>query len=529
MNEESYDVVIIGAGISGLTAAALLSKAGLSVIVLERHRLIGGYLQGFERNDFVFDTAIHWLNQCGENGTVTRIFKHIGDDFPRPQLMQKIQRHVGNEHDYTLTNNPDELRLQLIKDFPQDEKGINRFFSDARKIAEITKQYAKMMRSTETMGKLEAIKYNMRKASIGFSLVKHVFYSGEEGMQKGLSKYFKSPGIHQLFSAEQDLLSCLFPIAWAYLSDYQNPPIGGSQAFPRWLAGTLEKNPKVSVVLSADVQEVVISDGQFDKVVYTQRTKSYEVKGKYLIAACDAEVLYKKLLPPSAEGDKILAKIKDAEHYSSSVTISIALDCPAEDLGFGTELTLISNDESKRSEHSSGDPHKSAISVLAPTTRDHTLAPNGKGTLTIYVPAWMEYEDKWRTESDGKGGFKRTEAYKALKEEFALVIMDRVEQKLNIDLRKHIEFYEIATPITYHRYTKNRGGTMMGPRPGKKNMQSKVAKYKTPFKNVFLGGHWAELGGGVPIATKAAYNASLLVLKDANTQKYKELVQIMES
>lgn len=529
MSEESYDVVIIGAGISGLTAAALLSKAGLSVVVLERHYLIGGYLQGFERNDFIFDTAIHWLNQCGENGTVTRIFKHIGNDFPRPQMMKKIQRHVGDEHDYTLTNNPDELRLQLISDFPQDEKGINRFFEDARKIAEITKQYAKMIRSTETMGKLEALKYNIRKASIGFSLVKHVFYSGEEGMKKGLSKYFKSPEIHQLFSAEQDLLSCLFPIAWAYLSDYQNPPIGGSQAFPRWLASVLEKDPNVSIVLSADVTEIGIADGKFEKVVYTKRHKSYEVKGSYLIAACDAEVLFKKLLPRTEEGDKIAVKIEDAEHYSSSVTISIALDCPAEELGFGTELTLISNDKSRRSEHSGGDPYKSAISVLAPTTRDNTLAPEGKGTLTIYVPAWMEYEGQWRTESDGKGGFKRTEAYKALKEEFAQIVLDRVEKKLNIDLRSHIEFYEVATPITYHRYTKNRGGTMMGPRPGKKNMQSKVARYKTPFKNVFLGGHWAELGGGVPIATKAAYNASLLVLRDANNAKYKELVQIMES
>lgn len=529
MSEESCDVVIIGAGISGLTAAALLSKAGLSVTVLERHYLIGGYLQGFERNEYIFDTAIHWLNQCGENGTVTRIFKHIGSDFPRPQLMNKIQRHVGNHHDYTLTNNPDELRLQLISDYPDDEKGINRFFNDAKKIAEVTKQYAKMIRSTETMGKLEALKYNMRKASIGFSLVKHVFYSGEEGMKKGLSKYFKSPEIHQLFSAEQDLLSCLFPIAWAYLSDYQNPPVGGSQAFPRWLASTLERNSGVSIILSADVQKVNIVNGVFEKVSYTKRHKTYEVKGKFLIAACDAEVLYNKLLPPSAEGDKILTKIAEADHYSSSVTISMALNCPAEELGFGTELTLISNDESSRMEHSGGNPYKSSISVLAPTTRDNTLAPAGKGTLTIYVPAWIEYENQWRTESDGKGGFKRTDAYKALKEEYAQIIIDRVESKLGINLRDHIEFYEVATPITYHRYTKNRGGTMMGPRPGKKNMQSKVARYKTPYKNVFLGGHWAELGGGVPIATKAAYNASLLVLKEANREKYDELVHIMES
>ena len=105
--DKIFDVVIIGAGISGLTSAALLSNAGLKVCVLERHYLIGGYLQGFERNDFVFDTAIHWLNQCGEKGTVTKIFNHLGKDYPKPMAMEKIHRHLSDKVDYTLTNNPE--------------------------------------------------------------------------------------------------------------------------------------------------------------------------------------------------------------------------------------------------------------------------------------------------------------------------------------------------------------------------------------------------------------------------------------
>ena len=60
----SCDVAIIGGGVGGLTAAALLSQAGLSVVVLERESRPGGYLAGFHRKAFVFDSAIHWLNQC---------------------------------------------------------------------------------------------------------------------------------------------------------------------------------------------------------------------------------------------------------------------------------------------------------------------------------------------------------------------------------------------------------------------------------------------------------------------------------
>jgi len=528
MEIKKFDVIIIGAGISGLTSAALLSKAGLKVCILERHYLIGGYLQGFDRKDFIFDTAIHWLNQCGKDGTVSRLFNYIGEDYPRPLEMKTIQRHIGDHHDYSLTNNPEELRLRLIADFPEDEKGINKFFKDARKVAAISKKFPKLFRSTETMGFFEKVVYSLRRMSIGFPMIRFILYSGEEGMKKGLSKYFSNPDLHQLFCSERDLLSCLFPVAWAYNNDYQNPPIGGSQAFPRWLETKLKTENGSEINLSSDVKEIIVEDNVFKGVKFIKRHKEYQVNALHLIAACDVEKLYAHLLPKRDFTKGITEKMASSELYSSSVTISIALNCPAEDLGFGRELTVITNDSSTRDEHSSGDPHKSAISVLAPTVRDKTLSPIDKGTLTLYVPAWINYENEWRTTRNEKGEFVRTEAYKALKEEYAAVILDRVVKKMCPNLIENIAFYEVATPITYYRYTQNRDGSMMGTRPGRINMQSKVAHYKTPIKNVIIGGHWAELGGGVPIATKAAYNASLIVLKDQNEKAYLDLVNVME-
>ena len=55
---------------------------------------------------------------------------------------------------------------------------------------------------------------------------------------------------------------------------------------------------------------------------------------------------------------------------------------------------------------------------------------------------------------------------------------------------------------------------MMGAKPGMKNMRAKVAHYQTPVSNLFLGGHWAEYGGGVPGAVRAAANTSMLICKD---------------
>lgn len=520
---EEFDVTIIGSGVSGLLSAALLSRSGMKVLVLEKHYLIGGYLQGFERKDFIFDTAIHWLNQYNEEGTVTRVFKMLAEDFPKPQPMKRIQRHISTNHDYLLTDNPDELRDRLIQDFPHEKAGIERFFNVAKRIAKVSLKFPAFFQSVETKSPLEIPFFRMKQLGIIYPLIPYAMYGGNEGVKKGLSKFFKDPELQELFCTERDLLSCIFPIAWAYNSDYQNPPIGGSQVIPAWLEKQTVAE-KCDIRLSSEVVGFDMDGDRITGVRYKNRGKEYQVKTKYVIAACDVDMLYRKLVPAEFVPKKFFETLNESEMYSSSVTISVALDCPAEELGFGHELTLICEESSTRDEHSSGDPHKSAISVLAPTVRDHTLSPEGKGTLTLYVPAWMDYMNNWQTEKNAKGDFVRTEAYKKLKDAFAQVILDRVSEKMCPNLREHILFYEVATPITYYRYTGNKNGTMMGTRPGKKNMQSKIAHYRTPIQNLIIGGQWAELGGGVPIAVKTAFNSSLIVLKKWDKMKFQKLL-----
>ncbi|HUT76755.1 MAG TPA: FAD-dependent oxidoreductase, partial [Polyangia bacterium] len=72
------DVAVIGGGIGGLVTGALLARAGIEVCVIEAGAKPGGYLAGFSRGGFAFDTAVHWLNQCGPDGMVRRIFDLIG-------------------------------------------------------------------------------------------------------------------------------------------------------------------------------------------------------------------------------------------------------------------------------------------------------------------------------------------------------------------------------------------------------------------------------------------------------------------
>lgn len=522
-----YDIVIIGAGMGGLTAAALLSKAGFSVCVLEKEPHAGGYLAGFRRKDFRFDTAIHWLNQCSPGGMAAKIFDIIGSDHPHAVPQKRIRRYKGDTYDYLLTNNPDELKQQWQEEFPEDKDGIERFFKAAKKLGKAFENFSQIFRSRETMTPVEKLVSLHKLGKFGLAFIPYIGYTGDKGIKKGLDKFFTNERLKKVFSADTELLSCLVPIGWAYTGDYQSPPKGGGQVLPEWLEYVVNYYGN-DVVYKCAVKEIMLDGNTARGVLFEHRGEAYEVQSKYVIAACDVETLYEKMLPQSMVPEKLKHKLRNADLYSSSVTVSIALDCPTQDLGFNEELVHLTSESVPRGQHANGNPEQSEISILAPSLRDSTLAPEGCGTLTLFMPAFMDYKDTWLTEKDEHGNPVRGEEYKKLKQGIADVMIKRVEEKIAPGLRQHILFYDVATPVTHWRYTGNRNGTMMGAKPGKENMQGKIAHYRTPVQNLLLSGHWAELGGGVPIAVKSGANAALLILQQENKKAFKILANYMD-
>jgi len=525
--QNKYDVIIIGGGVSGLTLGAILGKLGHKCCIVEKEPQAGGYIAGYQRKGFYIDTAIHWLNQFGENGIAHRCFSFIGEDYPRPKPLSRINYYYSNNFKILLQPDLEKVKSDFINNFPEEEKGIRKFFRHADQLSHTSLKMSNFVRSAETMSFFEKLWFFTKVLPFVFPLLKHIKYAGDEGVKKGLSKYFKGDAIKDVFSAESDLLSCLFPFAWAKNNDYFKTPEGGSVEFVKWLMHK-NKTSGNNILLNTRAKSIILDGNTATGITAIQKTEELQLKAKYVVAASDLSYLYRYLLPKNKISRKVLQKLDNSLQYTSAFTVTVALDCPAENLGFGEELISMVKNNLERHKHEDSSPDHSKLNVLSPSVRDKSICPEGKGIVSIYMAADIKKYNFWETELNSEGKRIRGNSYKNLKNKIAEKLIQRIDNEINSDFSKHIIFYDTATPFTYERYTFNQGGTIMGTRPGKENMQNKVASHFTEINNLLVGGQWAELGGGIPITSISAMNTALIIMRKENKKKYKILVKYFD-
>ena len=126
----NYDVIIIGAGLGGLTAGAKLAKSGKKVLLLEQHYVPGGCATTFKRKDFTIEVGLHELDGFSETGYKAKIFKEFkifdNVDFIR---LPEFYNTVWKDKSFVVADGLKKVKVDLIKEFPHEEQGIIQYFN----------------------------------------------------------------------------------------------------------------------------------------------------------------------------------------------------------------------------------------------------------------------------------------------------------------------------------------------------------------------------------------------------------------
>lgn len=128
----NLDAIVIGSGMGGLTAAALLAKMGQRVLVLEQHDQAGGCCHVFVEKGFEFDVGIHYIGEM-RDGTLSRILvDQLTEGGLQWEPLEEVYDTVAigehYERRYQIYSGKTKLMTELVNKFPGEEKAIKKYF-----------------------------------------------------------------------------------------------------------------------------------------------------------------------------------------------------------------------------------------------------------------------------------------------------------------------------------------------------------------------------------------------------------------
>jgi len=142
---KSYDTIIVGSGITGLTAARILAQTGKRVLLLEKASILGGSLARFRVEGIPFDVGFHFTGGFTDdrNGVLDVILSLLGVRerihpiyFPREACHRMIFPHANLE--YVVPCGTDIVHEKLCRDFPRERDGLERYFRRFHQVVDNT-------------------------------------------------------------------------------------------------------------------------------------------------------------------------------------------------------------------------------------------------------------------------------------------------------------------------------------------------------------------------------------------------------
>ena len=133
----SYDVIVIGSGIGGLTTAGLLARAaGKRVLVLERHTEPGGLTHTFRRDGASWDVGVHYIGHLGPGSQGRAYFDYLsGGELEWNRMPDAYDRFVYPGVDLCVSSDPVRYERDLVAGFPQEVRVIHRYFQDVQRVS----------------------------------------------------------------------------------------------------------------------------------------------------------------------------------------------------------------------------------------------------------------------------------------------------------------------------------------------------------------------------------------------------------
>ncbi|AFZ23983.1 phytoene dehydrogenase-like oxidoreductase [Cylindrospermum stagnale PCC 7417] len=477
---QDSDVIVIGSGIGGLSAAGLLARYGKRVIVCESHTIAGGAAHSFKRRGFEFDSGPSFycgLNDAQSLNPVKQILDVLGES------LQVIPYNpLGHYHfpegSVAVYSNPEEYRQEVHKITPQGAKELQRFEERLLGLYEAMKGIPTIaLRADWQLLPILLGRYLPSLAKMFFNLP-----IIQASVGSVMDATVKDPWVRRLIDLECFLLSGLkadgtiAPEVAFMLGERSRVgveyPLGGSKAIVNALVRGLQRWGG-ELRLGCHVEQILVESG---KAVGVKLRTGEIFKAPIIISNATIWDTYKHLLRPEDLPPAYRQAALDTPAVESFMHLHLGIR--ADGLENLTGHHVVVHDSSQ----DITTPGNTCM-ISIPSVWDATLAPEGHHVVHAYT-------------LEPFAGWERNDQYEQKKTEKAQSLY-RALEKIIPDIRQRVELELIGTPLTHAHYLRRYHGTYGPAISAGKGM---FPGSQTPIKGLYRVGDSTMPGIGVPAA-----------------------------
>ena len=490
----AYDVIIIGGGLSGLTAASLLAKRHLSLAVVDKSYNPGGSCGIFKRGHVTFDQGAAMLYGFGENGFNAHRFVFNCLEEPIDMIRHDLLYCVNFKgRRIRFWADLDQFADELSAVFPSEKENIRRFYRD------MLKMYRHVM--VETPNYTTADETD-RKSALKSMLRHPVSYARFLGfLNKSakdlLRKYFSDPEIFKFF----DKLTSTYcyatveesPAVLAAVMFVDNHvggsyyPAGSTLFLPGKLEKVIEENGG-DMLPESEAVSILFDNG---KPAGVRLADGKTLRAPHIIYSGTVWNLYGKLIDPAytTRQRREWAESQAPTHPSVVLYAVVGSGAIPEDTA-PVEMLVGNPDQLDESE----------VTAYILSIDDKTLCGEDEQTVVAIGPSF----ESWDTEDDA--------AYQSKKEMERLRLIAVLEKRFP-GFAQAVRYAEVATPRTIERYTMKNGGAVAGPKQMLGQHLFRRLHTRTEWDNLFSCGESTVMGTGTPTVTTSGLSAANALLK----------------
>lgn len=476
-----YDVIIIGAGLGGLTAGAKLAKEGFKVLLLEQHDRPGGCATTFKRRDFTMEVGLHEMDGLHPKDIKHRIFNDIGlgervTFLPVPEFY----RFINDRYDLVIPHDPERARAILKETFPGEAEGIDAYFYHVLNVRRVMVAHK-----------------GQADRSVGVFLDEIIEDEDLKLVLLGnLGYYHDDP----------------YSLSWLYYLNAQGSYYGGTASFiqggSQILSNALselieEQGGEVrlnQLVTSIDYQGEKVSGVSFQQVKGKNKGQIEQARASHIVMNGSVPGLSSLLSKKDAA--PLDRSIKDLAIGASLLTVYYGFNKNLKEIGNNNYSTFIYDVSVRTQKDILGNNH-SDFSTRSFTFVDYgqvdsRLAPEGKSVGAVCA---IDYPSDWE-------GLERDE-YMRMKADVADTITGRLE-KILPGFRDAVEHVEVATSLSVERFTLNPRGAVYG---FAQHPNRSIEYLSALPENVHIASAWGKIGGGFSGAMVGGYMAAMDLLR----------------